>query len=187
MVFTTDEAGVGPGNDRIIGMRVDAQGDMVWSNPPLAVAMAASRKSRLAIALGAGGDAILIWEDDRSGAKDIYGQSINADGTLGLDPAGCDPLTLATQLQLQMGGAPPGRASLTLATSVALSDACLHISDLTGRRLRTVPIGSLPAGRHVLHWDGRNVHGAPAASGLYLYWMTTGQGTSPPVRGILIR
>ena len=120
MVFTTDEAGVGPGNDRIIGMRVDAQGDMVWSNPPLAVAMAASRKSRLAIALGAGGDAILIWEDDRSGAKDIYGQSINADGTLGLDPAGCDPLTLATSDKRWRTSGSPG-ASLTAASSSTMA------------------------------------------------------------------
>jgi flagellar hook assembly protein FlgD len=39
--------------------------------------------------------------------------------------------------------------------------------DVTGRRVRTLIDGGLPAGAHRLIWDGRNSTGESVASGVY--------------------
>lgn len=50
----------------------------------------------------------------------------------------------------------------------------LEIFDVSGRRVRTLIAGeSYPAGRHDVVWDGRNSRGESAASGVYLYRLST--------------
>lgn len=79
------------------------------------------------------------------------------------------------------GGAAPGvlrlRAGIpnpfVAQTQVRLElpEACgarVEVFDLTGRRVRVVYDGALPAGRHQLAWDGRDVSGRRVSSGLYL-------------------
>jgi len=44
----------------------------------------------------------------------------------------------------------------------------VDIHDLLGRRVRRLHAGSLPAGRHVLRWDGHDDDGAAVAGGVYL-------------------
>jgi hypothetical protein len=46
------------------------------------------------------------------------------------------------------------------------------VFDIAGRRVRTAYDGSLPAGRHVLSWDGRTVADAPAGAGIYFMRIT---------------
>ena len=46
--------------------------------------------------------------------------------------------------------------------------ARLSVFALDGRRVAIVFTGDLPAGRQTLAWDGRDSHGAPAASGTYV-------------------
>ncbi len=56
-----------------------------------------------------------------------------------------------------------------------LSDSCtarLCISDVLGRRVRTVHSGPLAAGAHGFIWDGLDDAGFPARSGLYIATMT---------------
>ena len=43
----------------------------------------------------------------------------------------------------------------------------LAVFDVRGRRVRTLVDASLEAGRHRVTWDGRDAHGAAAASGVY--------------------
>lgn len=47
----------------------------------------------------------------------------------------------------------------------------LIIYDVSGARVRTLVNGILPAGRHLVEWDGRNDAGEPAGSGVYFYRM----------------
>ena len=47
--------------------------------------------------------------------------------------------------------------------------ARLEVFALTGQRLAVLHRGPLPAGRHRIHWDGRDHEGRPLASGVYLY------------------
>jgi len=43
----------------------------------------------------------------------------------------------------------------------------LAIHDVTGRRLRELMVGELPAGEYAFDWDGCDARGAPVASGVY--------------------
>ncbi len=45
--------------------------------------------------------------------------------------------------------------------------AVLTVCDITGRRVRTLLSGQVSAGTHTVLWDGRDEHGAAAASGVY--------------------
>lgn len=53
-----------------------------------------------------------------------------------------------------------------------LKRACrarLRIINLHGQIVRTLTEGERPAGRHTIRWNGRNHHGEPVGSGVYLY------------------
>lgn len=73
-----------PSNQRLLGALVDTDGGA----PSLTidvfeVSTADSSKSRLAALTNASNQAVLVWQDGRSGNDDLYAQNINADGTLG--------------------------------------------------------------------------------------------------------
>ncbi len=55
-------------------------------------------------------------------------------------------------------------------------DFTLH--EVSGRLVRSVGMGALPAGDHVLVWDGRDSRGRLVAEGVYLYRLRTGGGAS---------
>jgi len=67
-----------------LGFRLDGAGNEVWAGAPLSVSTVVSNKSRLTPKSGAGGEVRLVWEDDRNGDRDLYGQSVLPDGTLGV-------------------------------------------------------------------------------------------------------
>lgn len=50
----------------------------------------------------------------------------------------------------------------------------LEIIDLRGRLTRRLVDRSLPAGDHVVAWDGRDQRGRPVSSGVYLYRLSAG-------------
>ena len=54
--------------------------------------------------------------------------------------------------------------------------ARLEIFALTGQRVAVLRRGDQKAGRHRLHWDGRDGKGRPLASGIYLYRLATPEG-----------
>ena len=47
--------------------------------------------------------------------------------------------------------------------------AQLEVFSLTGQRVAALYQGPQQAGRHRIHWDGRDIDGRPLASGVYLY------------------
>jgi flagellar hook capping protein FlgD len=49
----------------------------------------------------------------------------------------------------------------------------LRIFDVRGAHVATLYDGNLNEGRHSLEWNGRDDHGQPVASGMYLYTLTT--------------
>ena len=55
-------------------------------------------------------------------------------------------------------------------------DVNLSVYDLSGRLVRTLVAGQVAAGQHLARWDGRDDQGAQAASGIYLYRLTTPEG-----------
>ena len=50
----------------------------------------------------------------------------------------------------------------------------LTVHDILGRTVRTLTAGTMAAGRHVLHWDGRNAAGEQVGNGAYLVQLRAG-------------
>ena len=50
----------------------------------------------------------------------------------------------------------------------------LTVHDVLGRTVRTLTSGTMAAGRHVLHWDGRNAAGESVGNGAYLVQLRAG-------------
>ncbi len=50
----------------------------------------------------------------------------------------------------------------------------LTVHDVLGRTVRTLTSGAVTAGRHVIHWDGRNAAGEPVGNGAYLVQLRAG-------------
>jgi len=82
-VFWYDEPTGVFGKDRALGLRVNATGSTPWGAAPVVIASTLSTKSRLPVAIDCAGVTRVIWEDDRNGTPDVYGQAVRADGTLG--------------------------------------------------------------------------------------------------------
>ena len=62
----------------------------------------------------------------------------------------------------------------------------ITVFDVTGRRVRTLLERELPAGHHVVSWDGTDVLGRSAASGVYFYQINAGDFISRK-RMVLVR
>jgi hypothetical protein len=56
------------------------------------------------------------------------------------------------------------------------SDVRLQIFDASGRLVRTLIKGALPAGRHTFPWNGRDGRAHPVASGIYFYVLEAAHG-----------
>ena len=67
-----------------------------------------------------------------------------------------------------------GRSDVNLELPRSM-DVQAAVFNAQGRKVRTLESGTLPAGTHVLHWDGRLDSGGDAASGVY--WIRVGAGT----------
>ncbi|GAB4371807.1 MAG: hypothetical protein Kow0042_14780 [Calditrichia bacterium] len=61
------------------------------------------------------------------------------------------------------------------------SNIKLEIYDITGRRIRILAEGRYPAGSHRVVWDGRDDAGNAAASGVYVYRLSTGSKLQTPI------
>jgi hypothetical protein len=77
------EESVGGGDYYLKAMRVDADGDYVWTPSIKTICSVASAKVHTEVNSFADNQWIVSWEDDRNGQSDIYAQNIQLDGTLG--------------------------------------------------------------------------------------------------------
>jgi hypothetical protein len=173
MLFWIDEPG-GYGADRVRGFRCDAAGNWLWGTAPLGVSTLLSGKSRLPAAVAPDGTALLIWEDDRGGSVDVYGQNVRPDGTLGGDLT-ATPATPAPAASLAAWPNPFNPSTALRLTLAAPGPARLSIHDAQGRLLRVLADGQFQAGETVLHWDGRDAQGGQLPSGLYLAHLSVGR------------
>ena len=98
-------------------------------------------------------------------------------------PAAATPRTLL----LRQNEPNPFRSSTRIAFDLPHSGAVsLKVFDAGGRLVRVIADGSLPAGPHVLSWDGRDERGSVAPTGVYFYELRAGAGASRR-RMVLIR
>ena len=70
----------------------------------------------------------------------------------------------------------PFNASVQIPFAVWQANAPVELTvhDVLGRTVRILTSGTVAAGRHVLHWDGRNAAGEPVGNGAYLVQLRTG-------------
>jgi hypothetical protein len=64
--------------------------------------------------------------------------------------------------------------------------AALRVFDVSGRVVRTLVNGRVPAGEQIATWDGKDAHGMPVASGVYLVSLD-GPGVSERQKVVLAR
>ena len=62
----------------------------------------------------------------------------------------------------------------------------LTVYDTTGRKIKTLLNKILVPGKHVIRWDGKDIHGISAASGVYIFNLTQGE-LQASNRAILIK
>lgn len=70
-------------NSYVEAMRLDSEGNFVWSGNTVTMCSVSSSKVHSEASQFADNQIIAAWEDDRNGASDIIAQNINFDGTLG--------------------------------------------------------------------------------------------------------
>ncbi len=71
-------------------------------------------------------------------------------------------------MALSPGSPNPFTAETALLFSLpAPEHAVIEVYDVSGRLVTTLVDGSMPSGANLIVWDGRDSHGAPAASGIY--------------------
>ena len=72
----------------------------------------------------------------------------------------------------------PSRGERTVRFTLPVAgDVRLEVLDVTGRRVRTLVAGLLPAGPHERTWDGRDERGNPAHAGLYFVRLSASHET----------
>ena len=170
MVFLMDEPTSLYGEDRIIGMRLDGTGHQVWPVSPLVVSSYLSDKARLPVALASNGMAILVWEDDRQGTVDVYGQNVNLDGTLGASLSAAGDATTARRLLLGANHPNPFNPRTTISYELPVpARVTLSIFDLAGNLVRTLVNERQGPGEHSVGWSGLDGQNRPVPSGVYAY------------------
>ncbi|MGH3055008.1 MAG: Kelch repeat-containing protein, partial [Gaiellaceae bacterium] len=83
---------------------------------------------------------------------------------------GVPPRASAGELSLAPAYPNPARGEASIEFALPREGAAsLRIFDLSGRSVATLVNGSLAAGHHSIHWDGREASGGLAKPGLYFY------------------
>jgi hypothetical protein len=172
--------------DQIVAWRLDSAGHSVWGSTATQVSSTLSGKSRLPVDIRADGVTIAIWEDTRGGTPDVYGQSLNPNGTLGINPASAGDA--AAIMAGRIANAPNPFSNMTRILLPARAstgfDTQIRILDASGRMVRALVMG--PGSGSVL-WDGRDEQGASLPAGAYFYRIDGGPAAGSTGRAVLTR
>lgn len=172
--------------DRLIAYRLDSAGANVWSTVPLPVGTSPSGKSRLPLFVDGAGTTRIVWEDTRAGTPDVYAQNVNADGTLGFDPAGVPARTPGCPVATCTPNPFRDATRFALPRSGPLPDG-LAIAAADGRLVRVVTFPPDAGGRSTWQWDGRDDAGCELPAGVYLFRWTSRGVPGATGRSVLVR
>ena len=119
-------------------------------------------------------------------AQDVLGESIVEAAVDDFDVLatgflGADAPDTATPARFALGQNRPNpfNPTTTVRFSLAVGAATrLTIFDVSGRAVRSLVNGVLPAGEHAILWDGRDDVGRSVPSGIYLYKIQSGTETA---------
>jgi hypothetical protein len=150
----------------IYAERIDATGASLWTANGMPVCKELNDQDAPVIASDDAGGAWVAWQDGRDGKLDIYVLRLEPNGST-LSVPGGEPSIAAR--------AWPNPFSGEVAMSFALPAAAavtMRVFDLTGRQIRDLGARPLPAGPHVVSWDGRAEDGSLSRVGVYLLRLT---------------
>ena len=126
-------------------------------------------------------DRMVVFGGDAGGTvNDLYNLSWN----LALDV----PQSLAGSTVMLSPAYPnPTRGSVRIEFALpSAGSTTLRVYDLSGREIRTLVDGPIPAGAHSIRWDGRSASGVAVKPGLYFYSLRTA-GKDVTRRVVLVR
>jgi len=168
----------------------DAKADLVLGNGPYAGPFGSTLANTIGVMLGTGtgsfgsavqygcGDmpeAIALADLDGSGGLDIVTANRSASTVTVLMHTGSTvavPPAAIPIVALRLGQSSPNPAPASLAIRFTLpreTEASLRVYDMSGRLIRTLEQGTLPAGEHLARWDRHTEEGPRAAAGVYFY------------------
>jgi len=82
----------------------------------------------------------------------------------------------------------PFNPSTDLSFTVRQADQLtIEIFDVKGRQVKTMPLGTVDAGQHLVRWNGRDEQGNAAASGVYFMRIRGNEGVSNVIRAALVK
>ena len=85
------------------------------------------------------------------------------------------PNLLASETRLLAASPNPFNPATTIEFMLAVpGNASLRVYDVSGRLIRSLVDGRLPAGMHEVMWNGRDENGSMAVSGVYFYRLSAG-------------
>ncbi len=97
------------------------------------------------------------------------------------------PRELPASVRLQQNLPNPFNPDTAIRYTVPTSGAVdLAVYDVSGRRVRTLVTGTVAAGEHTVHWNGRDENGGLVPSGLYLY-RVVGHGATLTRKMMLVK
>jgi len=152
----------------IYAQYVDSLGMIRWTTNGVAVSTALGHQTHPIITSDDGGNAIIVWEDNRSGNNiDIYAQRVEAEGQL-------SPIRLKNTTEiplnytLEQNYPNPFNSKTTIRYQVAqLSHVKIKIYNVSGKEIKTIVNEYKQAGYFILQWDGRDELDKMVSSGIY--------------------
>jgi len=170
------------GSDQVRAFLLDDAGEFAWD---VFAASTMSPKDDVVVAASTG-QIVGFWVDERNGNADLYGQNVNADGTLGEQIVAIDngveeisEIELPGSFVAYANYPNPFNPSTTIQFDLPReTHVNLRIYDISGQLVRELVDNNLPAAQHRVVWNGTDGNGRLQASGVYYYRLVTEQRTA---------
>lgn len=121
--------------------------------------------------------------DIATGTEEPAGRLLPASPVITVHP---NPFSGSTEIRFQVFTASAGGEDAFISSGVDETGTEVFIYDVTGRLVRRLKTGGIPAGQSSVTWDGKNDAGKMAASGIYFCRVKSG-GTESSVKMLLVR
>ena len=160
------------GNYDIYAQRVNSSGAVQWTAGGVVLCRATGDQQHPMIACEGSSDAIVTWEDYRSGATNgnVYCYGFPQPLTAADAPA--------VPVELHQNYPNPFNPATTMTYSISeRSNVTLKIYDVSGACIACLVDGQQEKGSYAVQWMGKDEKGNPVTSGIYLYRLTAGNQT----------
>jgi hypothetical protein len=155
----------------IYAQKINFAGKVQWQSNGIAVSSNIAAQDNSKIVSDGRGGAIITWLDYRNGSwRDIYGQHINSDGSLGNSTNVLNRDGVIKEFSLIQNYPNPFNPVTNIYFSLPKETfTTLKVYNILGREVETILNEKLEAGEHHVKWNAINY-----SSGLYYYRLISG-------------